>query len=493
MDRISAPPQNALLGRLADLLRLAETGAAGGPEFLPKGLDVMNLVRQLALPSAETVEKLSYGDPLFRMAPSGTGSRIPMTTDREYLADVAGMVPIAAPAARPSARGVQELVRQIQTEPPVGAVKLADETIQTGAMPKLQVQSDNFKNWFGDWQTNPASASKVIDESGSPKIVFHGTQRPDRIGTQFRKSRATSGPMSFFTDDPNIASGYATGKRDTSLAYEDTNYANWFKKKEGRSTLNLDQVGARMSAQEKQEVLDKLRRVGQDEQGNIVIGEPLVDDRTFDFMLRDPREAGGNPLKLANKLWLENGTLYGREEDFSKVLKAIGVRGFEEDFPTSVYPAVYPVYLDIKNPLNTMRIDQETLNALESAASRQKKPRSMGGADQWDKRMRDPQEWISQLKTDIAEGKNSMVWTSIPDWVTNTLKKRGFDGIEDVGGKSFGSPHTVWIPFEENQIKSATGNIGTFSKESKNILRSAAPIVGGGLLGAEMMQEEQTY
>jgi hypothetical protein len=137
MDRISAPPQNALLGRLADLLRLAETGAAGGPEFLPRGLDVMNLVRQLALPSAETVEKLSYGDPLFRMAPSGTGSRIPMTTDREYLADVAGMVPIAAPAAKPSARGVQELVRQIQTEPPVGAVtpkSLLDTLNPTGSI-----------------------------------------------------------------------------------------------------------------------------------------------------------------------------------------------------------------------------------------------------------------------------------------------------------------------------------------------------------------------
>jgi hypothetical protein len=130
MDRISAPPQNALLGRLADLLRLAETGASGGPEFLPKGLDVMNLVRQLALPSAETVEKLSYGDPLFRMAPSGTGSRIPMTTDREYLADVAGMVPIAAPAAKPSARGVQDLVREIQTTPPTGSVKLADDAAQ---------------------------------------------------------------------------------------------------------------------------------------------------------------------------------------------------------------------------------------------------------------------------------------------------------------------------------------------------------------------------
>lgn len=399
----------------------------------------------------------------------------------------------------------QELQNELYPRPQTTPV-VQEPDVQQGLLPEqsLQeiskavaqrdiVQTDNFKNWFGDWQADPTMASKVVDESGSPKIVFHGTQRPDRIGTQFRKSRATSGPMSFFTDDPEIASGYATGKRDTSLAYEDTNYANWFKKKEGRSRLNLDQVGARMSSQERQEVLDKLRRVGQDDQGNIVMGEPLVSDQTFDFMLRDPREAGGNPLKLANKLWLESGTLYGREEDFSKVLKAIGVKGFEEDFPTSTYPAVYPVYLDIKNPLNTMQIDQGTLDALEAASKRQRRPRAMGGADQWDKRMRDPQQWMSQLKEDLAEGKNSMVWTSIPDWVTNTLKKQGFDGIEDVGGKSFGSPHTVWIPFEENQIKSATGNVGTFSKESKNILRSAAPAVGAGLLGAGMMQEEEQF
>jgi hypothetical protein len=129
MDRISAPPQNALLGRLAELLRTAEMGAASGPEFLPKGLDVMNLVRQLALPSAETVEKLSYGDPLFRMAPSGTGSLIPMTTDKQYLADVAGMMPLGAPAARPTARGMQDIVRQIQTEPPIGTI---------GSQPKIE-------------------------------------------------------------------------------------------------------------------------------------------------------------------------------------------------------------------------------------------------------------------------------------------------------------------------------------------------------------------
>jgi hypothetical protein len=398
-----------------------------------------------------------------------------------------------------------KLVQMITQNPRATAMGVVDET----AMPFMQAvaprvteqaqqtvaatQSDNFKNWFGDWQADPEMASKVVTDQGTPMVVYHGTQRPDRIGTQFRKSRATSGPMSFFTDDPEIASSYAKGKQDTSLAYEDTDYANWFKKKEGKTTLNLEQVGARMSQQEKQEVLDKLRRVGQDDQGNIVIGEGLVGDQTFDFMLKDPREAGGNPLKLANKLWLESGTLYGREEDFSKVLNAIGLKGFEQDFPTASYPAVYPVYLDIKNPLDTSAIDRRTMYALEWNAKRQRKPAASGGADQWDKRRRDPKLWIEQLKEDMEEGKPSMVWTSIPDWVTKTLKAEGYDGIKDVGGKSGGMPHTVWIPFEENQVKSATGNVGKFSKESKNILRGAVPTAGAGLLGAGMVQDEQMY
>ena len=127
--------------------------------------------------------------------------------------------------------------------------------------------------------------------------------------------------------------------------------------------------------------------------------------------------------------------------------------------------------------------------ALEWNAKRQRKPSTLGGADQWDKRRRDPKEWIKQLKEDMAEGKSSMVWTSIPDWVSNTLKAEGYDGIKDVGGKSGGTPHTVWIPFDENQVKSATGNIGTYSLESKNILRggaAATPAVPAA------MQEEET-
>ena len=37
------------------------------------------------------------------------------------------------------------------------------------------VQSQQFKRWFGDWQNDPVNASKVVNEDGTPKVVYHGT------------------------------------------------------------------------------------------------------------------------------------------------------------------------------------------------------------------------------------------------------------------------------------------------------------------------------
>ena len=38
-----------------------------------------------------------------------------------------------------------------------------------------QTETENFKKWFGDWQNDPASASKVVNADGTPKVVYHGT------------------------------------------------------------------------------------------------------------------------------------------------------------------------------------------------------------------------------------------------------------------------------------------------------------------------------
>ena len=37
------------------------------------------------------------------------------------------------------------------------------------------VRTKAFKDWFGDWENNPKNASKVVDENGEPKVVWHNT------------------------------------------------------------------------------------------------------------------------------------------------------------------------------------------------------------------------------------------------------------------------------------------------------------------------------
>ena len=39
------------------------------------------------------------------------------------------------------------------------------------------VRSPEFKAWFGDFENDPANASKVVDENGEPLPVYHGTQK----------------------------------------------------------------------------------------------------------------------------------------------------------------------------------------------------------------------------------------------------------------------------------------------------------------------------
>lgn len=48
-------------------------------------------------------------------------------------------------------------------------------SIGGGISENPQIHSDNFKQWFGDWKNAPEQASKVVDESGKPLVVYHGT------------------------------------------------------------------------------------------------------------------------------------------------------------------------------------------------------------------------------------------------------------------------------------------------------------------------------
>jgi hypothetical protein len=113
----------------------------------------------------------------------------------------------------------------------------------------------------------------------------------------------------------------------------------------------------------------------------------------------------------------------------------------------------------ITNPLVTENADElktTVLPALQKAFAKDRTKLKSGGADQWAKDTRyTPKEWVETLAKDLEEGNNSYVWTSIPDKVTAELKKLGYNGIIDTGGKGGTvTGHQVVIPFEPSQVRS---------------------------------------
>jgi hypothetical protein len=60
-----------------------------------------------------------------------------------------------------------------------------------------QTETPEFKRWF--------AGSKVVDEDGNPRVVYHGT--PNSF-TKFDRSKSADNGMIFFTTDPKYAGGY---------------------------------------------------------------------------------------------------------------------------------------------------------------------------------------------------------------------------------------------------------------------------------------------
>ena len=60
-----------------------------------------------------------------------------------------------------------------------------------------------FKRWFGDWENNPSKASKVVNEDGTPKVVYHGT---DKGGFYVFDPKMSDDKISLFFSDSKVTS-----------------------------------------------------------------------------------------------------------------------------------------------------------------------------------------------------------------------------------------------------------------------------------------------
>ena len=323
---------------------------------------------------------------------------------------------------------------------------------------------------------------------------YHGTERLDRLLEKeaLDPRRATSGPMPYGAAEKEMASRYATSKRDTSrLAGDEGDVANYF-------TVSAKDLGSRSKAdvpvekafyflprEKQQEIISKMSRIGyenpREASGDIVLHPEgtvgtIVDPKTIDYYMK--REAKGNPLTALRMIWHDSGTLFGNEEQLAKVFELSGfpLSISQKNAPWSSAQGVLTGKAKLEKPLMTTDsavIEQQVIPALKQAFAKDRTQKKPYGPDQWSKDVRfTPKEWVAELEKDMAEGKNSFVWTSIPDKVTAELRKLGFDGVVDVGGKSGGSEYRVVIPFDTKQVRSRFAAFDPKKKDQPGLLKA---------------------
>ena len=105
-----------------------------------------------------------------------------------------------------------------------------------------QTESKEFKRWFGDWQNDPASASKVVNEDGTPKVMYHGTNAEftvfDRAQGKKKVHLNVFGDGNYFTALREGASRYGANVVEAYLDIK-----NPYVKKDGFNTV-ADQIAS---------------------------------------------------------------------------------------------------------------------------------------------------------------------------------------------------------------------------------------------------------
>ena len=122
---------------------------------------------------------------------------------------------------------VQEWVDKYNENAPKGLYKLPENLYQDdieiihkvdGLAEKTQGKfNDEFWKWFGD--------SKVVDEKGKPKIVYHGT---DRKFDTFKMIEAELGKGAYFTDDKKWAKEFGKYLMPVYLSIQNPQYVTGY-------------------------------------------------------------------------------------------------------------------------------------------------------------------------------------------------------------------------------------------------------------------------
>lgn len=284
-----------------------------------------------------------------------------------------------------------------------------------GAAIRDQTETPEFKSWFGD--------SKVVDAQGNPLRVFHGTAQTFDSFDPNRRGNATEAPSArqgyFFTNDPLVASNYS------EIGYREGSHTSLY-------------TGKELSLEEAKQLEHLTSRHGPD-----LYQSPFAKERQ-----RYPiNRVSMNEAARAVRKLMEQG------DSFSSAMSKAGswelanaVDGEMNHHDAGQGSNVVPSYLSLKNPLvhdfKGTEYRDRTYNHLLTKA----KADGHDGAI-FKNTFDDPGGSYSPSKSDLGPGEDLQEW---------------------------GDPHDVYIAFDPEQIKSATGNRGTFDPNDERITHAGA-------------------
>ena len=148
------------------------------------------------------------------------------------------------------------------------------------------VRTDAFKNWFGDWQNDPANASKVVDSNGEPLVVFHGTNEQFNVFNKKGKGNRVLGY--FFTTDKDFSENYGESKL----------YFLNIKKIKNFNSERFDSLNTRQNAENNYWQLEKDKLLEEMYNGVLIDRNDFFADINFvrkDYVAFEP-----NQIKLAD-------------------------------------------------------------------------------------------------------------------------------------------------------------------------------------------------
>lgn len=290
----------------------------------------------------------------------------------------------------------------------------------------VHVRTKAFKDWFGDWENNPSEASKVVDKNGEPLVVWHSGMSEIENNIFRNKVITTINKKEEWVTDKSIEDyikeGYIISEEDIA------------KYNEGKD-IEITKPNAIYASSER-DVSNSYTK------------------KSYEAYIEFDEEVEDRAEQRAEEWSSEEYELY---QDFLKTTrdKELASKMTDEEM-FKRHPEGRAKFISPTNPYKY----QDTVTGTELAL-------------------------FSAIKNPIIVDAHKSNWNNIlfngKIYTTRTLEKyarnNGYDGIIvknvlDIGPYGRLEAHkfsTIVAAINPNQIKSATDNIGTYSKENDDI------------------------